>query len=241
MTLPKPSLPSGLRLYAIGDIHGRVDLLTQLIRKIETDNQSRKGKSRLLFLGDYIDRGLFSRQVIELLLQLRKKVKPAPIFLLGNHEQVMREVLRGDEMLLLSWMHWGGRETLLSYGVTPPANEKEVKAAQANLAAKTPKEHQDFLDLLENSAEYGDYFFCHAGVRPGIGLYDQNEQDLIWIRHEFLKHEGDFGKIVVHGHSISMQPEILANRINIDTGAYATGTLTALGLEGSKQWLIQTG
>jgi serine/threonine protein phosphatase 1 len=236
-----PSLPAGLRLYAIGDIHGRVDLVTQLIRKIEEDDKARSGKSRLLFLGDYIDRGLFSRQVIELLMQLEKKMKPAPLFLLGNHEQVMREVLQGDDMLLLNWMHWGGRETLLSYGVTPPAGENDTKAVQAQLATQTPPEHQQFFSGLQSHVAFGDYFFCHAGVRPGVELKDQSEQDLIWIRHDFLKHQGDFGKVIVHGHSISMQPEILENRINIDTGAYATGTLTALGLEGTDRWLIQTG
>jgi serine/threonine protein phosphatase 1 len=241
MPAAAPSLPDNLRLYVIGDIHGRVDLLTPLLEKIDRDAKKSKAKTRKIFLGDYVDRGLYSRQVIDHLIDLRAKEPEPPVFLLGNHEQVMRELLHGrDGGLLADWLRFGGRETLLSYGVSSAELAKEPAAVIAALREKIAPSHIDFIEKLETSAVFGDYFFCHAGVRPGIDLAKQAEQDLVWIRYDFLAHAKPFGKMVVHGHTISPQPEFRTNRINIDTGAYATGCLTALGLEGKKQWLLQT-
>jgi len=236
-----PSVPDNLRLYVIGDIHGRVDLLTQLMEKIDKDARKTKAKTRKIFLGDYVDRGLHSREVIDFLLALRGRESEPPVFMLGNHEQVMRELLRGrDGGLLEDWLRFGGRETLLSYGVPAALLTGPLTGVIKSLREKIPPAHVDFLEKLENSVTIGDYFFCHAGVRPGVPLERQTEQDLTWIRTEFLMHTKPFDKMVVHGHTINPQVEFRANRINIDTGAYATGCLTALALEGKKQWLLQT-
>jgi len=234
------SLPDGQRLYAIGDIHGRLDLLKALVAKINAD--AGDVPARKIFLGDYIDRGIYSREVIDYLMALRETEKVPPIFLLGNHEHIMRVLLEERvETLLQSWMYFGGKETLLSYGVNPAIiAAHDVEALFDALADKTPESHKAFLKSLPLSASFGDYFFCHAGVRPGVSLETQSEQDLVWIRDEFLDSDAQHGKIIVHGHSICDEAEILPNRICIDTGAYATGCLTALGLEGTKKWLIQT-
>jgi serine/threonine protein phosphatase 1 len=195
---------------------------------------------RKVFLGDYVDRGLYSRQVIDRLIVLRDREKEPPVFLLGNHEQVMRELLRGrDGGLLEDWLRFGGRETLMSYGVNVPPGGSLLGIVAA-LRDKMPPSHVDFIERLETSAVFGDYFFCHAGVRPGIPLAAQKEEDLVWIRYEFLMNKEPHEKMIVHGHTISPEPEMRPNRINIDTGAYATGHLTTLGLEGTKQWLLQT-
>jgi serine/threonine protein phosphatase 1 len=240
MSLPDPSLPSGMRVYAIGDIHGGLDLLKKLVDKIEVDRGAFKGPVHIIFLGDYIDRGLSSRGVIEYLIQRQANDKNA-IFLLGNHEQVMRSVLlSSDKELFENWMSFGGRETLLSYGISPAALRNGPEKLIAELVQKTPTAHLNFLQKLELSASFGDYYFCHAGVRPGIDLAKQREDDLVWIRQEFLGYTQPFGKVVVHGHSIRLKAEFKSNRIGIDTGAYATGRLTALALEGTKKWLLQT-
>lgn len=237
-----PALPPGLRLYAIGDIHGCLDQLKSLLGKIEEDAAGAAGTIRKVFLGDYIDRGLYSKQTIDYLLDWRTKEKEPPVFLLGNHEQVMRSLLRMPDIgLLQDWFAFGGRETLLSYGVPSSVLSGNPEAIFPVMSEKTPQAHIDFFDQMGLSATFGDYFFCHAGVRPGIDLAQQHEHDLIWIRYEFLNHSSSFGKIVVHGHTICHDVEFMPNRIGIDTGAYATGRLTALGLEGTRQWLVQTG
>ena len=242
MPAGSPSLPPDLRLYVIGDIHGCLGLLKKLLEKIKEDSRSAPGAVRKIFLGDYIDRGLHSRQTIDYLLHWRGKEKEPPVFLLGNHEQVMRILLEDPNPELLDdWFRFGGRETLLSYGIRPPVPLTDPRAVFAAMTEKIPEEHADFLRNLQRSVTCGDYFFCHAGVRPGIDLNAQNEQDLVWIRHEFLNHPNSFGKVIVHGHTISYKAEFRPNRIGIDTGAYATGCLTALALEGTKQWLVQTG
>lgn len=241
MAISSPSLPADMRLYAVGDVHGRLDLLRHLLDKIAADSKTAGGKVQKIFLGDYIDRGLQSRQIIDYLMEWATKEKTPPIFLLGNHEQVMRRLLRDpDPDLLRDWFQFGGRETLLSYGFSPATLMGDPDKVLDEMAEKIPQSHADFLENLELSATFGDYFFCHAGVRPGVALESQNEQDLIWIRYEFLNHKDSFGKVVVHGHTITFEAEFCPNRISIDTGAYATGCLTALALEGTKQWLVQT-
>jgi serine/threonine protein phosphatase 1 len=238
-----PRLPEGLRLYAIGDIHGRADLLETLVKKIDEDSKTATGEVRKIFLGDYVDRGISSRQVIDFLIALRAREKTPSIFLMGNHEHVMQELLHNpkNDDLMQDWLRFGGRETLMSYGIRPALMTGGHSAAlMAELLAAMPASHVEFIESLALKAEYGDYFFCHAGVRPGVDLKAQNAQDLIWIRYDFLHHKEPFGKIIVHGHTICRQVEMKPNRIDIDTGAYATGCLTALGLEGTKKWLLQT-
>jgi serine/threonine protein phosphatase 1 len=236
-----PTLPADLRIYAIGDIHGRLDLLDQLLDKIQGQAAKAPTHVKYIFLGDYIDRGFYSRQVIERLIE-RKQHKPDHHhMLMGNHEQVLRELLKNpDPGLLKNWLRFGGREAALSYGLDMATLSKEPDSVLKALAAAIPNEHLSFLDQLETQTAYGDYYFCHAGVKPGVPLTAQKASDLFWIRHEFLDHTESFGKIIVHGHTICKSVEKRPNRINIDTGAYATGCLTALGLEGSRRWLVQT-
>jgi len=230
-----------MRLYAIGDIHGCLPLLQNLLEKIEEDCKGSDATVRKIFLGDYIDRGLYSRQTIDYLLNWGGKEKYPPIFLLGNHEQVMRKIMRDHDVeKLIDWLHFGGRETLQSYGISMHRFAQDLPALVDSLIEKVPQDHVEFLEKLNLSADFGDYFFCHAGVRPGSAIDDQDEEDLLWIRNQFLDYRGSFGKVVVHGHSISREVEFQSNRIGIDTGAYATNRLTALALEGTKQWLIQT-
>jgi serine/threonine protein phosphatase 1 len=240
---PRPaSVPKGVRVYAIGDVHGRLDLLTTLLSQVEADAADRGGfNNYLVYLGDYVDRGHWSRQVIDLLLS------PPPagfgaVFLRGNHEQAMLDFLE-DSSSGVHWLRFGGLETLASYGVrlAPGANSPEVlERARRDLGAALPAAHLSFLRHTRASLSIGDYFFVHAGVRPGVALERQDPQDLLWIREEFLKSDADFGKLVVHGHTISELPEIRANRIGIDTGAYATGHLTCLVLEGHERRFIGT-
>jgi len=230
----KPSVPAGHRIYAIGDVHGRADLLDALLRRIDADLKRRPiAQSTQIFLGDYIDRGPHSRQVIDLLIARRRQHRA--LFLMGNHELCVLEAL-SERSIVPGWMEMGGASTLVSYGVTPsrrpdPIADREVAIA---FAEAMPESHRKFIESLALAFTCGDFFFTHAGVRPGIPLRRQDQQDLLWIREDFLLHEDDFGKIIVHGHSPTMQPDIRPNRINIDTGAYATGRLTCLVLESSE-------
>jgi serine/threonine protein phosphatase 1 len=226
----KPSIPSGQRVYATGDVHGRADLLANLFTRIDADLQTRPARNSVqVFLGDYIDRGPESRQVIELLIGRRKIHNVIP--LKGNHEQCALNVLH-DPSLLAQWKSIGGLNTILSYGVTPVWTDSQSMSAVAiAFANNLPEHHLRFLQNLPLSFTCGDFFFVHAGARPGIRLQEQSENDLLWIREDFLLHEEDFGKVVVHGHTPTLEPDIRPNRINIDTGAYATGRLTCLVLE----------
>lgn len=240
-----PSIPAGLRIYAIGDIHGRLDLLKQLMEMIDAEAKPAGITVKKIFLGDYIDRGIQSKQVLDYLLQYLDAAPnhEKPHFLLGNHEQVMREVItRSDIKLLQDWMRFGGRETLMSYGIRPAILPTEASFAGmlGNLLEKVPPSHTTYLNSMQLCVSYGDYFFCHAGARYGVALDAQTEQDLVWIRRDFLANTKKFEKIIVHGHTISEEAELLPHRINVDTGAYATGCLTAIALEGTQQWLVQT-
>jgi serine/threonine protein phosphatase 1 len=229
----RPRVPSGVRIYAVGDIHGRADVLAELFMLIDQDLEARPtSRSIEVFLGDYIDRGPHSRQVLDLLIARRRQ--HVAVFLKGNHEAYAYQVL-SDPSVLSDWVHVGGLNTLLSYGVEPSGCDHDQRAQQAIATAfrqALPDSHYHFLKDLALSFSCGDYFFVHAGVRPGIPLERQSEQDLLWIRDEFLLYEEDFGKVVVHGHSPTNLPDIRPNRINIDTGAYATGRLTCLVFEG---------
>jgi serine/threonine protein phosphatase 1 len=227
----QPRLPGGFRIYAIGDVHGCSDLLAELLLRVDEHLVSHPiGRAIQVFLGDYIDRGPDSRNVIDQLIE--RALNYEVVFLRGNHEAWLLEFLK-DPRLLDSWGKYGGLQTLLSYGLAPPISRTPAdnKALALELDAALPKSHHRFLNELKPSFVCGKYFFVHAGVRPKIALSRQKETDLLWIRDEFLSHEKDFGKIIVHGHTPVMEPDVRPNRINIDTGAYATGRLTCAILE----------
>lgn len=227
-----PRLPEGVRIYAIGDVHGRVDLLDQVFSRIDAHLASHPVTRPVqVLIGDYIDRGPASREVIDRLIERTETHET--LYLRGNHETFIFEFLR-EPTILGDWSRMGGIETLLSYGLKPSLNpnaamQKELAIA---LRAALPKSHRIFLGSLQTSFSCGGFFFVHAGIRPGIPFAKQREEDMLWIRDDFLLHEGNFGKIVVHGHTPVREIDIRSNRINIDTGAYATGRLTCLVLEG---------
>src|SRR5689334_16844310 len=227
----RPRVPAGRRIYAVGDVHGRADLLTQLFMRIDDDLRARPhAHATQIFLGDYIDRGPHSRQVIDLLIDRQRSHQT--MFLKGNHEDCMLQVL-ADPAVFAEWKMIGGLSTVLSYGIAP-AGHHDTQAhprITAALSEAVSDRHKSFLRNLGLSFSAGDFFFAHAGVRPGIPLAAQSPRDLLWIREDFLLHEEDFGKVIVHGHTPAREPEIRRNRINIDTGAYATGRLTCLVLE----------
>jgi diadenosine tetraphosphatase ApaH/serine/threonine PP2A family protein phosphatase len=218
------------RIYAIGDIHGRLDLLDRAIAAIERDVAEHGAAALTVTLGDYIDRGPASAGVLE---QLATNPFPTPyVALKGNHEVFLEDFLVNPE-LGQQWRAYGGLETLHSYGV--PASRfmiarKYQEAAQA-LREAMPQSHVRFMQSLKTSHSFGKYFLCHAGVRPGVPLEHQDEHDLMWIRAEFLDSDVDFGRIIVHGHTPVEQPEVRHNRINIDTAAFATGQLTCVVLD----------
>jgi serine/threonine protein phosphatase 1 len=227
----RPRLPLGRRVYAIGDIHGRADLLASLFGRIDKDLKARPTSEAVqVLLGDYIDRGSSSRQVIDMLIARRRNHNL--MLLKGNHEEFALRFLH-NPLLLSQWKTIGGLNTVLSYGVTlpPGQDEKSQRDLASAFLASMPESHHRFLQGLALSFTCGDFFFVHAGVRPGIPLNEQSQRDLLWIRDDFLLHEENFGKIVVHGHTPTREPDIRSNRINIDTGAYATGRLTCLVLE----------
>ena len=235
------ALPVGLRVYAVGDIHGRLDLLDALHDLIEKDSRDGPNDRILIYVGDYIDRGPDSKGVIDRLL-----APPLDGFstrhLRGNHDQSLLDFL-DDPMHFRLWKDYGARETLQSYGVSPPRFDKPDAFATARdeLEQALPAAHLNFLNGLKLSTEVGDYFFAHAGVRPGLPLAKQAPDDLMWIREEFLYSNSDFGKVVVHGHTPSPEPQKRHNRIGIDTGAYATGRLTCVVLEGQECRFLSTG
>ena len=236
----RPSLPAELRIYAIGDIHGRLDLLNELLARISGDIALRPTARPLyVFLGDYIDRGSASRETIDRLIEHGKTHES--IFLKGNHELIAIKCL-SDRGLFDQWLRLGGLETLVSYGVPAEtlANGKQIAELQSAFHGALPQAHFRFFRDLKNSFECGDFFFAHAGVKPNVELSRQKENDLLWIRGEFLSSKDDFGKIVVHGHTPTREIEVGPNRINIDTGAFATGRLSCLVLEGEDLSVIDT-
>jgi serine/threonine protein phosphatase 1 len=231
----------GLRAYVVGDIHGRRDLLDQLLGKIHADMERRGPRETLLvFVGDLIDRGPESAEVVER-LRTYSHANVQPVFLLGNHEEVLLRILDGDASLIPSWLKFGGSQCLQSYCLTA----KEVSIAEdghalALVRRAIPQQHVEFLRGFVDSCRFGDYLFVHAGIRPGVDLDEQRQSDLRWIREPFLLDESNHGFIVVHGHTISPEVEEKPNRIGIDTGAFATDILTALGIEGDDRWFIDT-
>ena len=232
-TKTQPRLPDGIRVYAVGDIHGRADLLNQMFAVIDADLASSPvSRSIEVYLGDYVDRGPHSGDTLDLLIE-RCHIREA-VCLKGNHEAYLLEVLR-DPTKLEEWQQFGGLQTLMSYGIQPslyPDAAEQIELIRMLIKAM-PGRHLKFLRSLKPSFVCGDFFFVHAGVRPGISLKEQEEADLLWIRDDFLESKANFGKYIVHGHTPVREPDIRPNRINIDTGAYATGNLTLLRIQGS--------
>jgi len=231
-------VPDGVKLYAVGDVHGRYDLLQRLLDLVAEDRAA-SGEGDMVFLGDYIDRGTDSRRVIETLSA--GQAEQGWICLKGNHEAMMLDVL-DNERPWDAWLANGGVETLFSYGISPRdyiVARRFDELREAALAA-LPPHHLAFLRGLAFSHRVGDYFFCHAGIRPGVPLDQQDSDDLLWIRDAFINsgafHEGR----VVHGHTPAMEPEILPNRINVDTGAYLTNRLACAVIEADRVRIIHT-
>ena len=237
---PRPATPKGAALYAIGDIHGRLDLLAPLLQAI-SDEADRWAKTIVVGLGDYVDRGSDSRGVVDSLLELSARPGIETRFLRGNHDQILLDFL-GDHGLGPYWCRVGGRETLASYGVEAPATRKhmeEWRSARDAFAANMPERHLGFFQDLSFSFTWGGYFFAHAGAQPGTPLEEQSERDLMWIRKPFLDDERRFDRIVVHGHTPAEEAHADHRRVGLDTGAYMTGVLTACRFGGEERRLIQ--
>ena len=231
----------GWRAYVVGDVHGCLDALDALLAQIVADHEARvPARALLVFLGDLIDRGPASAQVVE---RVRTLALPGVkvVTLAGNHEEVLLKILDGEQSRIEGWLKFGGAETLASYGVDPG----QVAAlppgpAQEMIAAAIPSADRQFLQSLGDTFRFGDYLFVHAGLRPGLPLSEQSAKDLRWIREPFLSDPRDHGVTVVHGHTITETVDERANRIGIDTGAYRTGRLTALAIEGEERWFLAT-
>jgi calcineurin-like phosphoesterase family protein len=236
-----PSGPRGRRAYVVGDIHGRLDLLDQLLEQIHDEiGPEPDGEVLLVFLGDLIDRGPNSFEVVERLRTYRHR-GVRRVFILGNHEEVLLRILAGQTELITSWLRFGGAQCLKSYGTDPnPISVMDHESALGAIKRAIPDEHVAFLNSFVDTCRFGDYLFVHAGIRPGIELDRQRQNDLRWIREPFLRDLSDHGFVVVHGHTISRGIDEQPNRIGIDTGAYHSGILTALVIEGAERRYLDT-
>jgi len=231
---------SGFRLYVIGDIHGRLDLLERMIELVNADIGAHDGGEALIVtVGDYIDRGPKSREVLDLLL--KNPFAGKYVALKGNHEALLQTFL-ADPTIGADWWRLGGAATLRSFGIEIKRWMTRRRYAQAaeQLRKALTDQQMDFLNELKTSLVVGKFFLCHAGIRPGVPLDSQDDDDLLWIRNDFLISQIDFGKIVIHGHTPTQHPQILANRINIDTGAFFSGRLTCIVVEDSHHRFIST-
>ncbi len=236
----RPELPEGCRVYAIGDVHGRLDLFEQILDQIKQDDATRPpADTQIIQLGDLIDRGPDTARVVALAMQ-------SPGFaslttLLGNHEAMMLDAIAGDRDALKGWLRFGGRESLMSWGVGAHILDQGSPGTIINAARLAiPAAQREWIASRPRALHLGDYYFVHAGVRPRTPLEKQTDADRLWIREPFLSSTARHFAMIVHGHSIALEVEHMTNRIGIDTGAYATGRLTALGLDGPHQWIIQT-
>lgn len=232
--------PDGVRLYAIGDVHGRFDCLQALHAMIADEiARDRPADWRVIHLGDYVDRGPQSREVIGFLAGITAR-EPRNIALMGNHDEGFLDFLADPDAGDL-FCRYGGFDTAASYGVVlDVATPDALRRSHAALVAAVPASHIAFIRGLPRSATFGDFFFCHAGIRPGVPLEAQNPHDLIWIRRDFLDHPGLHPKVVVHGHTPHDQPQVMGNRVNVDTLAYETGRLTALVIDGTEKRFLET-
>lgn len=242
-TPENPTVPPGVVVWAIGDIHGRLDLLRPLVEAVLADAAaSAAARKVVVFLGDYIDRGPDSRGVIRYLCNLQKDCGVEWRFLKGNHEETMLDFLE-DPGVGSQWCEYGGVETLASYGLKPPSLKHRIDAwthISADLDHKLSKAERTFLEELELALTIGDYFFCHAGARPGVDLADQSAEDLLWIRRTFLESDDHFDRIIVHGHTPTSAVHADHRRLCVDTMAYASGILTAVRLENRDRSLLST-
>ena len=230
----QPATAPGERVYAVGDVHGRADLLQEMLAIVARHAASLRpvARTQLVFVGDIIDRGPDSRKALALFNDARHRM-PELVTLLGNHEEMLLRSLAGDETALRSWMRHGGAETVVSFGLAPLAEDADAVPYIAALRRAVPAEWVDWLKTWPLTARSGDYFICHAGVKPGIALNRQARRDLLWARDGFVDNLHDHGSVIVHGHTISAEVEVRPNRIGIDTGAYRTGMLSAVCLEGT--------
>lgn len=236
----RPAVPAGHRIYAVGDVHGQDHLLGDLLAQIEADNAALPGRDvTIIFLGDLIDRGAKSAEVVERL----RTYRPVGIraeFLAGNHEEVLLRILEGEGGLVADWLRFGGAQCARSYGLSASRLAKMPPAgAVETLRSSIPAEHQAFLASFADTFRAGDYLFVHAGIRPGVALTEQAQVDLRWIRGPFLDHPALHEVMVVHGHTITEEVDERPGRIGIDTGAYKHGVLTALVLEGDERRILQ--
>ncbi|CAN5197779.1 metallophosphoesterase family protein [soil metagenome] len=237
-----PRTDPGDRVYAIGDIHGRIDLLNLLLAKMEAHSQSLPPCQdvHVIILGDMIDRGPHSAEVVSLIRKYQRG-SSSLIALKGNHEDLLLQALEGYPGILRAWMKTGGEQTLRSFGIDPAELGDNPLEAARIIERAIPAPLIGWIRDLPLTARSGDYFFCHAGIRPGVALRKQASNDLMWIREDFLNHEGDHGAVIVHGHNIHTEVQMHANRIGIDTGAYRSGVLTALYLEDDKREILSVG
>jgi serine/threonine protein phosphatase 1 len=223
-----------MRVYVVGDVHGRPDLLERMFDAIARDDADRGPSARrhVVLVGDIVDRGPQAREALQVVDDARRRL-PDLVTLLGNHEEMMLRALQGDETALRGWMRVGGAETVASFGL--PAIEEGADAVPyvAALRRAVPSEWVEWLKSWPLVFQSGDYFVCHAGVKPGVPLGRQARRDLLWAREHFCDDPRDHGAVIVHGHTISEEVEIRSNRIGIDTGAYRTGTLSAVCLDGT--------
>lgn len=231
----------GSRVYAIGDVHGRLDLLDQLLTKIKDEIARRPAEAVfVVFLGDLIDRGPASAQVIER-LRTMKDLRAEVRYLMGNHEEIFLRTLAAEAGVAYDWLRFGGDACVESYGLVPAALTAMTEQAIADLLNDTiPRTHVRFVEDFVDTVRSGDYLFVHAGIRPGVAIEEQSPHDLRWIRDTFLQDSKDHGVMVIHGHTISDGIDEQVNRIGIDTGAYHTGILTALVLEDDQRWVLAT-
>jgi len=228
-------LPPRLRVYAVGDIHGRADCLKELHEIIIKHGEERnRVKNIIVYLGDYLDRGPCVRETLDELIN-RSLPGFKAIHLMGNHERMLLDFL-DDPAVLKFWLDNGGMATLLSYGVKVSAGTsiEFAEDLRNELKSAIPASHVEFLRNLKLFYKTGDYIFVHAGIRPGVPLEEQDENDMLWIREEFSEFEGDHGSRVIYGHSVQSEPLVKPNRIGVDAGAYATGILTCAALEGDR-------
>ncbi|GAB4350533.1 MAG: metallophosphoesterase family protein [Gammaproteobacteria bacterium] len=229
----------------MGDIHGRLDLVREMVQIIAEDARgSKEGSRRLIFLGDYVSRGSDSRGVIDYLLELEIPGFET-VFLKGNNEACLLRFAAGDLDVGALWLANGGLEVLRSYGVTVSSSarpdRRRLAALSEQFARRLPRAHLEFLRGLPLCDVLGDYYFVHAGIRPGVALDDQSEHDQLWIRDRFRESERDHGAVIVHGHVTVSEVEVRRNRIGIDTGAWKSGKLSCLVLEEDRLRFLHTG
>ena len=224
-------VPAGMRVYAIGDVHGHADRLAALLGAIDAElDADPPAAHRIVALGDYCDRGPDTRGVLDQLIA-RSAADPDTICILGNHDQLMLDMLTDPHEAAPSWLTWGGIQTLAAYGIGGPGLNRDIDALSARFAQALPAAHRAFLENLRPMHLEGDYVFVHAGLMPEVALGDQRVEHLIWIREPFLDYRGSFGRVVVHGHTIHERPTVLPNRIAVDTGVFQSGRLTCAVLE----------